>query len=403
MKEGADTLPRNVSATNRYRVRISSIFLLHGITFSTWIGRIPSAQANLRLSPGTLGLILLCAAIGSIVFMPIAGLLVARCGSRAVVRVSSVCFCLALLLPAFSGNALQLACSLFVFGAAAGSMNVSMNDQAVLVESAARKPMMSSFHALFSMGGMIGAFLGGVSADHGVSIQRQLLMSSIVLAVGVWLATSDLLEGESHQSNKAPGLAVRLTFSIFALGLLAFCAGIGEGSMADWSGIYLYKELQTSLGKAAFGYAVFSGAMLVGRLAGDWITSMLGTQLCVSLGYLFGVLGLSLSLITHSLTLTLIGFLVVGLGLSVVIPNIFRVAGTLEGLPAGYGLAAATTLGYLGFLSGPPVIGGLAQLYSLRVALVFVVVALVLGTILAMKGFLPATRPYSVRDAVPIK
>jgi sugar phosphate permease len=136
--------------------------------------------------------------------------------------------------------------------------------------------------------------------------------------------------------------------------------------MADWSGIYLHTELGTSLGHAAFGYAVFSVAMLAGRLLGDWLTQAFGSQRCLDTGYRLAAAGLSLLLLTHFLPVTLVGFVMAGLGLSVVIPNVFRMAARVEGLAAGYGLAATTTMGYLGFLSGPPVIGALAQMFSLR-------------------------------------
>ena len=364
---------------------MSALFLLHGLIFSTWISRIPSAQARFHLSTGLLGLLLLCSAAGSITLMPIAGMLVSRLGSRRMVQMASLCFASALLGPVLSTNPWQLAVALFYFGAMAGSMNVSMNEQAVLVESALRKPLLSSCHACFSLGGMLGAFFGGLAADHNISLPQHLIAAAVILGVGVRIASGNLLESTAQPIVQSSRLVLHLAPAILSLGLLAFCAGIGEGAMADWSGIYLHTELGTSLGQAAFGYGVFSLAMLVGRLLGDRLTQAFGSQWSLNVGYQVAAAGLSVSLLTRLIPVTLVGFAIAGLGLSVVIPNIFRRASRVEGLAAGYGLAATSTMGYLGFLSGPPAIGGLAQLFSLRMALLFVILAMLLGVVLARR------------------
>jgi uncharacterized protein (TIGR03382 family) len=365
-----------------YRLRVSAIFVLHGLILSTWISRIPSAQADFHLSTGTLGVVLLCSAAGSMISMPIAGMLVARIGSRRIVQVASICFGGALVGPVLSANAWQLAASLFFFGAMGGCMNVAMNEQAILVESAAQKPMFASFHASFSLGGMLGAFAGGLAVDHEISFGKHLLTGAVILCLGVWISSRGLLDNAVQSAIDSSRLVLRLAPSILTWGLLALCAGIGEGSMADWTGIYLHTQLGASLGRAAFGYAVFSTAMLAGRFLGDWLTQAFGSQRCIEMGLEFAAAGVSLSLLTHSLSITLAGFAIAGLGLSVVIPNVFRMAARVQGLAPGYGLAAATTMGYLGLLTGPPVIGGLAQLFSLRLALLFVVIAMVIGAAL---------------------
>ena len=369
-----------------YRVRVSAIFFLHGLILSTWISRIPSAQANFHLSTGTLGVVLLCSAAGSMISMPVAGMLVARIGSRRIVQVASICFGGALVGPVLSANAWQLAASLFFFGVMGGCMNVAMNEQAILVEYAAQKPLFASFHASFSLGGMLGAFASGLAVDHGISFDKHLLTGAVILCLGVWISSQGLLDNAVLSAIDSSRLVLRLAPSILTWGLLALCAGIGEGSMADWTGIYLHTQLGASLGRAAFGYAVFSIAMLAGRLLGDWLTQAFGSQRCIEMGLKLAAAGVSLSLLTYSLSITLAGFTLAGLGLSVVIPNVFRMAARVQGLAPGYGLAATTTMGYLGLLSGPPVIGGLAQLFSLRLALLFVVIAMVMGAALMRRA-----------------
>lgn len=368
------------------RTRVSALFLLRGVIFSTWASRIPSVQASLRLSTGLLGLLLLCNAAGSIASMPPAGILVARCGSRIVVRLSSICFGIALLGLAISASAVQFAIALFFFGAAGGCMNVSMNQQAILVESLAQKPLMSSFHALFSMGAMLGTFAGGLAAEDKISVQQHLIVAAAILCTGVWLASRKVMDGAIQPTRTSRNLLLQTAQSILPLAMIAFCAGLSEGAMADWIGVYLHTELLTSLGRAALGYSAFSFAMVAGRIAGDRVTHALGSQRCIRVGYILGAAGLSVSLVTHVVPATITGFACVGLGLSVVIPNVFRIATHIKGVASAYGVAAVTATAYLGILTSPPVIGGLAQLSSLRLALVFVVMAMALGVALSRRG-----------------
>ncbi|MBC8167510.1 MAG: MFS transporter [Bryobacteraceae bacterium] len=363
------------------RIAVSVIFLLHGLVFSTWLCRIPNAQNRLQLSTGLLGLVLLATALGSLVAMPATGWFVAKHGSRSVAMMSSLGFCFALIPLAWADSAWALATALFFFGAAAGSQNVSMNAHAVSVELALERPIMGSFHALFSVGAVAGSALGGWLAGRGVSMQTHFVSCSVFFAFFTLLAALKLHQPE--RPTLIAGLAFRFPRQVVSLGLLAFCVLIVEGSMADWSAVYLETVLRTDAGRAALGYAAYSAAMVAGRFAGDRVAATVGRVALVRSGTILAACGLMVTVLAPTPPLAFTGFAIVGLGLSVITPNVFGAAGRVPGLPSGVGLAAVTTAGYLGFLTGPPLIGGLAQVVGLRLALGAMLVSLAVAIGLA--------------------
>lgn len=370
------------SDLQRSRRSVGAVFLLHGLIFVTWVCRIPAAQQDLRLSPGQLGLVLLSASAGSLVAMPTAGWLVARYGSRRLTQLSSLAFAAALLPLPLASNPLLLSAALFVFGAAGGTQNVAMNAHAVTVEKGMRRPVMASFHALFSCGAMAGAAAGAWIASQGVEPLIHMWGSAALYSLAV-LAVLPGLHDPDLQPVPSAGLTLRIPRAIAALGLLAFCVLVGEGAMADWSAVYLSSVIGLDAGGAALGYAAFSAAMVVGRFSGDRVTASFGRARPVRAGALLAAAGLAAALASDIFLLILAGFALAGLGLSIIVPNVFGAAGRAPGVPSGVGLAAVTTAGYVGFLSGPPIIGGLAQMIGLRAALGIVVLSLVTGAALA--------------------
>jgi MFS family permease len=363
------------------RVSVSAIFLLHGLIFATWVSRIPAAQSELHLSPGVLGLVLLATSAGSLVSMPVTGWFVARYGSRRVVRLASLLFCSALLPLPWARSAAALAAGLFLLGAGAGAQNVSMNSHAVAVEQGLKRPIMGSFHALFSLGAMIGSAAGGWVAGLGVPVSVHFTASGVLYGGAALLAASGL--HETAPTSSAPALSLRFPRAVVGLGLLAFFILIVEGAMADWSAVYLRSIIGVEASHAALGYAAYSAAMVVGRLAGDRGVTMWGRKALVRAGSLMAGCGLLLTLLATSFGLVLAGFGVTGLGLSVITPNVFGSAGRAGNLAPGVGLAAVTTAGYIGFLSGPPLIGGLAEVLGLRLALLLLVISTGIGAALA--------------------
>jgi len=356
---------------------VSAIFALNGLVLASWVSRIPEAQKTLGMSPGVLGLALLATSVGSLVAMPVTGWLIARRGSRPLLRWSSVAFCLSLLPLAASGSVWALAGALLLFGAAAGAQNVAMNTHAVSVEEDIGKPIMASFHAAFSMGAMLGAALGGLAAGQHWGLLPHFALASAVL-LGITLFTLPGLHQPSH-AGSAPKLTFRIPVAVLGLGAIACTESVAEGAMADWSAVYLESTIGVDPGRAAFGFAAYSATMVVGRLLGDKATALLGPVRIVVGGCSIAFLGMTVAVLTTSYPIALAGFAVMGIGLSAVIPNVFGAAGRVKSLPPGVGMAAVTMAGYVGFLNGPPLIGGLAQYFGLRVAMMFVLLCLAIA------------------------
>jgi MFS family permease len=368
------------SSLPKERFSISVIFLVHGLVVASWVSRIPAIQAALGLSPGVLGTVLLSATACSLVAMPVTGGLIHRFGSRPLVILTTILFCLGLSLVPRPDSAAGLAASLFVFGAAAGGMDVAMNVQAAEFERKRGKPVMSSFHGLFSVGGMLGSALGGASAERGLGPGVHFALASLTFGV---LATSVLPWLSPGSSRSESSLTFRFDRKIAILGAIGFCILLGEGAMADWSAVYLHGSLGSGPGLAALGYSVFSACMAGGRLLGDRLTLALGPVRLVRTGALVAASGMTVAILVENVAVALAGFALVGAGFSTIIPIIFGTGASVKGVPAGTGVAAVTTAGYLGFLLGPPLIGWSAQLTSLRTALGFVAVLSLVAALLA--------------------
>ena len=359
-------------------------FLLHGLIVSTWVSRIPAVQGSLGLTNAQLGLCLLGTAVGSVVAVPLTGWLVTRYGSKRVTMWSTVGFSLALIMPGLAINAATLFGSLSVFGAMAGANDVSINSQAVSMEAALGEPTMSRFHAMFSVGGMIGASLGGLVAAREVPPSVHFIIASaFFLLIAVFTAPL-LLDANDNIGPRSSGLALRRVPPVLlTLTVIGFCMFLSEGAMADWIAVYLKQVLIAGPGVAAAGYAVFSAGMAVFRLLGDAITARLGPVRTVRAGALVAAAGLALALAAHSPGWALPGFALTGAGFSVIVPVVFGAGGRLRSIPRGAGIAIVSGSGYIGFLFGPPLIGLLAQQTSLRSALLLVVALSLLAASLA--------------------
>jgi MFS family permease len=334
------------------RVAVLGIFFLSGFGFASWAVRIPAVQEKLSLSEGLLGVALLSMAAGSLVSMPLAGWLVSRLGSRSVVGATALASYLALPLLALAPSLALLIVALAFAGASGGSLDVSMNAQAVAVEREHGRPIMSSFHAAFSLGGLAGAAAGGTAASLGVGVVPHLAGVAVLSMVPLVLAYRLMLPGDGGESG-GPAFA-RPTRALAGLGVISFCVLLGEGAMADWSAVYLKGTLGTGPGFAASGFAAFSAAMVAGRLLGDWLTAGFGPVALVRAGAAVSA---------------------VGLGFSIIFPVALSAAGRAKGTSTGPAIAAVATAGYFGFLVGPPSIGFVAEAVGLGVSL-YIVVAL---------------------------
>ena len=363
------------------RLAVMTVFLLNGTALGNWFPRIPAVQRELDLSDGLLGVALLGTAVGALLAMPATGWLIARHGSRAVTTVSALALFAALPLPAFAPSLAWLIPALALLGAANGVLDVSMNAQAVAVERRYGRPIMTTFHGLFSLGGLVGAVVawlavGGEATVAGRTIglgievgpRAHLLAVALVLVPIALLARGRLLPARVDAGGDAPAFA-RPSRALAGLGVVAFCVLLGEGAVADWSAVYLRNDVGTTAGFAALGYAAFSVTMALGRFAGDRLTERLGPVAIVRYGGLLVAVGLGAGLAAAEPVATLIGFACVGAGLACAFPVVLSAAGRQATLHPGAALAAVSTAGYSGFLAGPPLIGFVAEAAGLRAGL----------------------------------
>ncbi len=337
------------------RRAVTAVFFVNGAVIASWVPHIPAVKSRHELSDGQLGVVLLAMAAGSVLALPIAGWLVGRFGSRAMTTMAGLALCLALPLPVVSGGVGPLALSLVLLGAANGTLDVSMNAHALAVERRYERPVMSSFHAFFSLGGAAGAAVAGTAMWLGVGDTTHVAIAAGAGVVVVLAARRRLLEstGDPPPAGVLGWPAPALLF----LGVLAFAALLAEGAMADWSAVYLHDSLAAGPAVAATGFAAFSLAMTVGRLNGDRIVGRLGPARALSASGVLASGGLGAALLIDSQPAAVVGFGLVGLGIANIIPVLFRAAGHAGGASAGSSLAAVATPGYLGFLAGPPLIG----------------------------------------------
>ncbi|MCI3275269.1 MFS transporter [Streptomyces cylindrosporus] len=366
-------------ALTRLRVAITVFFALDGFIFAGWVVRIPAIKEQTGASASTLGLALLGVSAGAVITMMLTGRLCRRYGNHQVTVVCGILLSLSVALPPLTHSALALGAVLLVFGSAYGGINVAFNSAAVDLVRALRRPVMPSFHAAFSLGGMIGAGLGGLVAGH-LSPTRHLLGLTVIGLVVTAVAGRTLLriEPPAPPENLAPEKSVprrRLDSQtrglVVTFGLIALCTAYGEGALADWSALHLEQDLHASAGAAAVGYSCFALAMTIGRLTGTRLLERLGRTRTLTIGGTTAAVGMLLGALAPSLWAAILGFVVTGLGLANLFPVAVERAGTLAGPD---GVAIASTLGYGGMLLGPPAIGFMADWFSLPAALTSVAV-----------------------------
>jgi len=368
---------------NKHQSRLNwgtrTIFLINGLGMSAWAPLVPFARDRLQLSGASLGALLLCLGIGSLAAMPVTGTLVARFGCRRVMCFSSLLVLMMMPLLATADSHLVMAAALMLFGAGLGMLDVAMNYQAVQVEQAADKPMMSGFHGFFSLGGILGA--GTVSlllSQSFTPLAATLVVMAVMLLLLLWRLPV-LMNERLHQPDQ-PWLVIPRGWVAF-LGLLCFILFLAEGAVLDWGALLLLQNPEMSPAWAGLGYAVFSVAMTLGRFSGDKIIQRFGRYPVMLTGALTAAAGMSLAVWLPWPEIALLAFLLVGFGLSNTVPMLFNAAGNQQDMPANLAISAMTTLGYAGILSGPALIGFISQWISLSGA--FLAIALLLLAVAA--------------------
>ena len=345
------------------------LFLLAGFSAAAWASLVPVAKAATGVNEGQLGLVLLCLGIGSLLAMPVSGVVSTRHGCRKVLMVCGVALCACLPLLASVQNVFTLAASLFFFGAMIGIFDCVMNIQAVIVERDSKRPLMSGFHGFFSLGGLLGATTTSAIMDLGVSPFAT--VSGIALA-GVLL----LMTIRRHilpYGNPAEGPPFALPRGeVLFLGMLCMTVFLVEGSMMDWSAVMLTDNHGMPVAQAGYGFAAFSLTMTFGRLTGDRIVARVGRRRVVTVGGLLAMGGILLATLVPLWQAALLGYAMVGLGCSNIVPVLFTAVGRQTSMPQSVAVSAMSTLGYAGVLAGPAAIGFIAHHSSLPMAFLLV-------------------------------
>lgn len=360
--------PPSGPALRRARRAVAVIFLANGFGIGMWSAHIPALKERLALEPAPLSLAFLFMAVGGLLVMPMTGWLTARLGSRRCVIVAGLGFGLAMMLPGLAGGLVTLCIATLLLGSTSGALDVAMNTQGAAVQSGYGRAIMSSFHAFFSLGGLLGAGTASLLlAIHGRAGPDLVGAGVVILAALVAIFPGLLPTGP----EPGGGGGIRLPDRRVALvGVLCALVMLAEGAMHDWSGVYMLSVIGAPTSIAALGFAAFAAAMTLGRLLGDAVVRRLGRERALLLSGLMASAGVLVVLVAPGPWLAMAGFALVGLGLANTVPILFSAGAGIPGVPPGVGVAMVATIGYGGFLLGPPLLGVTAQATGLVTAFV---------------------------------
>src|SRR3984885_6394408 len=372
-------MPSVVADHAKSRLATRLCFVAAGFGVACWAPLVPFAKSRLGIGDGTLGILLLCLGAGSVAAMPVTGILATRFGSKPIILAGG--FGMALFLPflAITDHPASLAAALVVFGASLGSLDVAMNLHAVEVERALSRPLMSGFHALFSIGGFAGSGFMTLMLSNHISPFHGVAIAAVVVALAVSAAAPNLLRTGGEKQGP---LFVLPRGIVLVIALLACVAFLVEGALLDWSALLMVTSKMVSAARGGIGYMLFSIAMTAGRLTGDRAVAQLGDRKGFLLGGLTAILGFALLLVSNYTPLALAGFVCIGLGAANIVPTLFRRAGSQRQMPAPLALAAATCAGYAGLLAGPALVGFIARSVGLHGA--FIALALLMCLVPAL-------------------
>jgi len=370
------------------RKATKAIFLVCGLGVSSWAPMVPYAKDRLGLNNADLGLLLLLLGAGAIAMMPLTGIISHRYGTRIVIRISATIMALTLPLLLLISSPIWMGLALFIFGGAVGAIDVAMNAHGVQVQNSSEKPIMSSLHGLFSVGGLLGSLGLGFLMKLGLNPITAAIFIAILLLIIVYWSYQFLFdanlekeiikkysgESDSKISNKVSWLKGSVIF----LGLMCFIVFLSEGAMLDWSAVFLRDNKGINPELAGIGYAAFSVAMAIMRLLGDKIVSRLNGKTVVVAGSIISASGFFLAVLSTSVVGSLAGFILLGIGSANIVPVFFSEGGRLKGIPATISIPAISTIGYAGQLAGPAMLGFIAFHFSLNSAFLFIAFLLLL-------------------------
>jgi MFS family permease len=368
------------------RAAVNLAFFINGFIYANWASRLPRIQDQFSANDREIGVVLLSLALGAVVAMPFTGWVIVKFGSRKITLTSLLLYCVFVpLIPYVPGYGLLIALY-FLMGLVTGTLDVAMNAQAVIVEQQYRKPIMTSFHAFFSIGMALGAWCGAFFADTNLTISRHFLTVCVASFIAAVWVRYNLVEDKPSLQKTSEGPLFRLpTGDLVVIGIIAFCCMMGEGSMADWLANYMENVARSDKKLAPMALSAFAAAMTIGRIFGDRMRVIVGDARLIIIGGAMSAAGLALILMIPQPYVVICGAFVVGLGLSTIVPITYSIAGNKRGLPSGVGIAMVTTVGYAGFLVGPPVIGFISESTNLRFGLGVVAALFILMTLLGTR------------------
>jgi len=349
------------------RKSVSLFYFCQGIAFASWASRIPDLKTSLSLSEAQLGSLLLALPIGQLITMPISGRLVTRYGSRSVLMIAAPLYAIILVCIGIAENAWQLGGVLLAFGIAGNLCNISVNTQGIAVEKMYEKSIMTSFHGAWSIAGFAGALIGLIMMNFNIAPLPHFLFIMGLIFLNTWLMGKQLVGGVKAPKSKG-GWARKPDRLLWQLGFIGFCSMAAEGAMFDWSGVYFKEIVLAPAALVVLGYASFMVMMAAGRFAGDWAIRRLGRVPLLQISGLLVFAGMMISVVFPYLIPATLGFMMVGLGVACIVPSVYSAAGKHPDIPPGVALAMVSSISFLGFLIGPPLIGFMAELANLRVS-----------------------------------
>jgi MFS family permease len=354
-----------------YRIAVGCLFFLQGLCFSSWASRIPSIQQSLHLSNAALGAVLLALPVGSLAGLPFSGWLVTRFGSKRIATNALLLYSFLLILIGTAQTVPLLVASLILFGMAGNISNIAINTQAVGVEAKYGRNIMASFHGMWSLAGFAGAGIGAFMIGQSLLPFHHFIIITALILCGLAFSFPYMLPNEVKAAASSR-LFVKPDGMLMKLGIIAFFCMICEGAMFDWSGIYFQHVVKADPNWIGAGFTTFMLTMATGRFLADRVVHVYGFTRTIQLSGLLIATGLAIAVIFPSLPMALFGFFIVGFGISSGVPLVYSEAGKSGTVAAGNALAAVSSIGFLGFLAGPPLIGMVAGIFSLRISFMII-------------------------------
>jgi len=373
------TIKTAIAPKTVLRIAVGAMFFMAGLCFASWASRIATVQTKLGLNDAALGAVLFSLPIGLMLSLPFSGWIITKAGSKRVLLVAIVAYGIGLMGLGLAQNTLQLVICLVCFGFAGNTVNISVNTQAVATEGMYEKPIMASFHGLWSLAGFTGAGIGTFMIGRKVDPFHHFVTIFCIVAVVVFIVSRYLFDDKSTSINEAPKSLslpdrLRLIIPLLPLGTIAFCSMICEGAMFDWSVIYFKKVVEAPIAVQGAGFTAFMFTMASGRFIADRFAHRFGLKRTLQVSGSLTATGLLIAVIVPYFYTAMAGLMLVGAGVSSVVPMIYSAAGKTKTMSPGVALAAVSTVGFAGFFVGPPVIGFIAGLATLRASFLFVAI-----------------------------